>query len=159
MWRAVIKDRKKEGEKECTLDVLVLVFVLVYVLVLLLERVLVLVLVYALALVCVVPEGQFKHDDDPVVFAYVPAAQGVHVAWHPLDQVPTGQLMHVADPGDLEYDPLGQLREEEGSEEERGERRGQDRRKKEEGNGTVLRMEMGQGKNWNGHTDESAWNI
>jgi uncharacterized ion transporter superfamily protein YfcC len=42
--------------------------------------VLVLVLVFVHVLVYVVPEGQFKHDDDPVVFAYVPAAQGVHVA-------------------------------------------------------------------------------
>jgi hypothetical protein len=28
----------------------------------------------------VVPVGQIKHDDDPMVFAYVPAAQGVHFA-------------------------------------------------------------------------------
>jgi hypothetical protein len=60
--------------------VLVLVLVMVMVLVLALVYVLVFVLVYVFALVCVVPEGQFKHDDDPVVFAYVPAAQGVHVA-------------------------------------------------------------------------------
>jgi uncharacterized ion transporter superfamily protein YfcC len=56
-------DQRKEGKKtKRTLDVLVLVLGLV------------LVLVY------VVPEGQFKHDNDPVVFTYVPAAQGVHVA-------------------------------------------------------------------------------
>ena len=40
----------------------------------------VLVLVLVLLLVYVVPEEQFKYDDDPVVFTYVPAAQGVHVA-------------------------------------------------------------------------------
>ena len=27
----------------------------------------------------VVPVGQIKHDDDPMVLAYVPAAQGVHI--------------------------------------------------------------------------------
>jgi hypothetical protein len=42
--------------------------------------VLVLVLVFVCLLVYVVPERQFKHDDDSVVFTYVPAAQGVHVA-------------------------------------------------------------------------------
>ena len=61
----------------------------------------VLVLVLVLVLVYVVPEGQFKYDDDPVVFAYVPAAQGVHVAWYPVDEVSTGHLMHDAD-SDLE---------------------------------------------------------
>jgi hypothetical protein len=54
--------------------VLVLVDVLVFVFVF------VLVYVLALVLVCFVPEGQFKHDDDPVAIEYVPAAQGVHVA-------------------------------------------------------------------------------
>ena len=28
----------------------------------------------------VVPVGQIKHEDDPMVLAYVPAAQGVHIA-------------------------------------------------------------------------------
>ena len=31
----------------------------------------------------VVPVGQIKHDDDPMVLAYVPAGQGVHIATCP----------------------------------------------------------------------------
>jgi hypothetical protein len=59
--------------------------------------------------------------------------------------------MHVADPGDLEHDPLGQLREEV--------RRGAERRdgREEEKTGGKKKKEMGQSKNGNGTGQELKW--
>jgi hypothetical protein len=54
--------------------------------------------------------------------------------------------MHDADPGDLEYDPMGELRGEERTG-ERGEKKTGQEEERGRRNWDRVRMEMGQGKN------------